>query len=282
MKKPNIILLILCFSLKTFSGICQSKNELFADSLVKCGQQDFALKEYLRCIFYNKNDAGNDLYLKISSIFRAKDDYAKSIEYADYHYFRFSGNIPEQNKAIIEKIKVYLKKNEPNEALISASQLKAVTHEEKNTKRFYIGLSHLMRRDINLAKEHFSALTYLDSVNKSRMINLLDMIKNKDIKNPNNSMIYSAIIPGLGQAINGNYSDGFKSLMLITGLGVIFIEISKSLSFGNAVISVTPWLIRYFVGGMINASNQAKIKKEIDIRKLIFEVVAIIQIASKS
>ena len=52
--------------------------------------------------------------------------------------------------------------------------------------------------------------------------------------------------------------DGLKSLALMVALGAVFIEVSTVLSLGDAIISVSPWLIRYFAGGMINASKIAK------------------------
>lgn len=61
-------------------------------------------------------------------------------------------------------------------------------------------------------------------------------------------MFYSAMVPGLGQALNGDTKDGLKSLALMVALGAVFIEVSTVLSLGDAIISVSPWLIRYFAG----------------------------------
>ncbi|MFZ1751280.1 MAG: hypothetical protein WAU01_13845 [Saprospiraceae bacterium] len=280
MKRLKIILLILCFNTINASLKGQKDLEDFADSLLLSGQDDFALKEYLRCYFFQKDKSDSDLCLKISLLYRNRLDFDKSLEYADYHYFRSGQNQIEQNRALIEKVKIYMLMADHGSALISASMIREWNSEEKDKKIFYMGCINIMRKDMSNGKNYLLAISYLSKTDKARLDSLLHIIDVYYKKNPDHAMIYSAFLPGLGQAIHGDFKDGAKSFALVGGLGVVFIEIAKSLSFGNAVISVSPWIIRYFVGGMINASKQASRNYRTKIEGSMQEILILIKQSS--
>jgi hypothetical protein len=272
MKKHIVIFPALVFNLiLNINMSAQSTTVGFADNLYINQQYEYALKEYLR-IYFLKRDHTSDLLLKISNLYSQLNQPEKSLKYADLYFFG-NEDLNKKNDAIRTKILVFLKSKDYESALISANQLKEIDITSTDTKNFYTGLCHLLQKTPQIKDNELLLLSYLSEDDKKNLIKKLDNFQKVHLKNPYNAMFYSAIVPGLGQTLNGNLSDGLKSFMLMGTLGMIFIEVSQVLSFGDAIISVSPWMIRYFAGGMINASKQAKLKTVHEKERIITEII---------
>ena len=243
----------------------------FADNLYINQQYEYALKEYLR-IYFLERDHSSDLILKISNLYSQLNQPEKSLKYADLYFFG-NENLNKKNDAIRTKILIFLKSQDYESALINANQLKEIDTASTDTKYFYTGLCHLLQKTPKIKDNELLLLSYLTEGDKKILIKKLDFFQKVHVKNPYNAMFYSAIVPGLGQTLNGNLSDGIKSFILMGTLGLIFIEVSQVLSLGDAIISVSPWMIRYFAGGMINASKQAKSKAIQEKERIITELI---------
>lgn len=272
MKKHIVIFPALVFNLiLNIYMSAQPTTVGFADNLYINQQYEYALKEYLR-IYFLKRDHTSDLLLKISNLYSQLNQPEKSLKYADLYFFG-NEDLNKKNDAIRTKILVFLKSKDYESALISANQLKEIDITSTDTKNFYTGLCHLLQKIPQIKDNELLLLSYLTEDDKKNLIKKLDNFQKVHLKNPYNAMFYSAMVPGLGQTLNGNLSDGLKSFMLMGTLGLIFIEVSQVLSFGDAIISVSPWIIRYFAGGMINASKQAKLKTVHEKERIITEIM---------
>jgi hypothetical protein len=272
MKKHIVIFPALVFNLILNIYMSAQPTAVgFADNLYINQQYEYALKEYLR-IYFLKRDHTSDLLLKISNLYSQLNQPEKSLKYADLYFFG-NADLYKKNEAIRTKILVFLKSKDYESALISANQLKEIDTASTDTKYFYTGLCHLLQKTPQIKDNELLLLSYLNEDDKENLIKKLDNFQKVHLKNPYNAMFYSAIVPGLGQTLNGNLSDGLKSFMLMGTLGLIFIEVSQVLSFGDAIISVSPWMIRYFAGGMINASKQAKLKTVHEKERIITEIM---------
>ncbi|HPB06482.1 MAG TPA: hypothetical protein PKX60_09610, partial [Prolixibacteraceae bacterium] len=69
--------------------------------------------------------------------------------------------------------------------------------------------------------------------------------------------IMSALLPGSGQFSVGAVKEGFNSMLLITGLTIAAIQIVKHYTFLDAVLTLLPWIQRYYIGGMDKAKALA-------------------------
>ena len=259
MKKHIAIFPILVFSFLLnvkLSG--QVASIEFAAKLYLNQEYDYALKEYLR-VYYSQKDNTSDLLLKISNLYVLLKNPEKGHKYADLFYFgNDDGEL--QNEALKLKIQIYLKSEDYESALVSANQLKVFNTASSDSKLFFIGISNLWQKTPKIIDNELLSLSYLTQNYKKLLTEKLASYQKVHNKNPYAAMFYSAIVPGLGQALNGNPQDGLKSFLLMGSLGLIFIEVSQTLSVGDVIVSVSPWLIRYFSGGMINATKQAKSK----------------------
>ncbi|MBK7636290.1 MAG: hypothetical protein WAT22_18205 [Saprospiraceae bacterium] len=255
-KRIAIYPALVCSFLLNIYLTGQVPSQEFAEKLYATQQYEYALKEYLRVYFVSK-DNSSDLLIKISNLYAQLNNPEKSLKYADLYFFG-NEDWDKKNDAIRSKILVHLKNEDYESALVSANQLKDVDIESADNKRFYIGLCQLLQKTPVTEDNELLFLTYLTDHDKRLLSDRFTTIQKLHQKNPYTAMFYSAMVPGLGQALNGDTKDGLKSLALMVALGAVFIEVSTVLSLGDAIISVSPWLIRYFAGGMINASKIAK------------------------
>lgn len=273
MIKLKIISLILIFNIGIKLANTQNKTEIFADSLYQRGQYTSALKEYLRCTFYEESGLSKDIYLKISDIFLKLNNFDKSLEFLDSHYYRNFQNNNEKNHALLKKTQVLIINNKYNDALLNILQIKTQKSEELDTKYFYEGILYLLLKN---ESKSLAALSNISYINKDQVAHLSILI-NKAIKkygrNKNFATFQSAIIPGLGQTTHGDINDGLKSFFLVGSLAVLFIDVSLAYSIPNAIISVGPWLTRYYIGGITNTSKIAIKKQKTDFNKAIINLI---------
>ncbi len=259
MKKRIAIFPILVFSfLLNIKLSGQVASIEFSEKLYLNQEYEYALKEYLR-VYYTQKGNTSDVLLKISNLYVLLKNTEKSLKYADLIYFG-NEDLELRNEAIKLKIQIYLKSEDYESALVNANQLKIFDTVSADSKLFFTGICHLWQKTPKIIENDLLSLSYLTQNDKKILAEKLASFQKAHNKNPYAAMIYSAIIPGLGQALNGNPVDGLKSFLLMGTLSLIFIEVIQVLSMGDAIVSVSPWLIRYFTGGMINASKQAKKK----------------------
>ena len=113
-------------------------------------------------------------------------------------------------------------------------------------------------------KEGINKLKQLSYINEADF-NQFDetemaLIKNEK-KNPKRARTLSVILPGLGQAVNGQVKDGANSFLLIGGLTYFMLDLATVLSLPNSILSFGPWIFRYYVGGINNARKASELKK---------------------
>lgn len=282
MIKSKFILITLIFSLNSFLGLGQKVDYRYADTLYSQGQVDLALKEYLRVYHFHKFKADNDLLLKIALIYGEKQNFDKSNEFLDICYFRSIKTPSFQNEISYLKIQNLLKQNNPNDALIILYSTLDTNEEDKDRRLFYEGFIHIINKNFSQSKEAFSALSFLSDKEKEEINVLVNKIQKQTNKKAYLPAIASSLIPGIGQTMNGDMIDGLKSFGLITGLVFVFYDIQTSISTGNALLSVGPWLMRYYIGGIDNARKGYLVKKTKKLNTLNEKLIHVIQNAQKT
>jgi tetratricopeptide (TPR) repeat protein len=252
MTNLRFIFLVLLFKLSVTSSYSQSAAEAWVDQLWREGKTEYALKEYLRLYAIDRNHSSAELPIKIAEIYRSQGKHDISIQYLDV-YYNTSIDEAQKHKALLLKIKVLLDKKDYGEALLYVTQLPAKNKQERDTKAFFNGICHMARGQYDRAIQHFSEISYMQPQDSVELVLIMGHMSKIDKRRYGRAAIYSAIIPGSGQAIYGDMEDGARSFLLLAGLGVTFINIMSKLTFADAVVSVGPWYTRYFVGGMSNA-----------------------------
>lgn len=274
MPLQKIILLTLLFSVTFLKGFGQNKLEVFADSLAKAGQNKAALKEYLRCIYYDDGSLSQDIYVKTAHLFYIIEDVPKCLEYLDIHFYKNFDNKTEKNNVFIQKAQIFIKEDKINEALSHIYQIQPTNPIESDNKFFYLLVANLMLKNETESIKALEKLSYINVSDVAFLKNDIQSIVKLSKKKSNKAIFQSSLIPGLGQAVHGDVKDGLKSFVLVTTLGVLFVNVSLAYTFSDALLSVGPWLTRYYFGGIVNASQQAKQKNKLDYNDRLFELVA--------
>ena len=81
------------------------------------------------------------------------------------------------------------------------------------------------------------------------------------------------VLPGAGQFYAGDYKNGINSLLINALLGYWLISAGISFTFLDAAATVSPWLFRYYAGGMRRAGEILEKKKEEGLRKVFGKVL---------
>lgn len=272
MSKLKTIFLISIFNILSLSLFSQTSFEAIGDSLHHKGLYAAALKEYLRSEFLSEKDISPDINLKISDLFIKTQNIAKALDYLDAHYYLHFNDQNERNRVLFKKTQILLGIYKYDEAILNVLQIKSNNIEELNKAYFYKGILYVLLKDEEKSLESFSKLSY---INKKDIIKIESLIKNAikySKKKSQIASIQSALIPGLGQSINGDLSDGLKSFFVVGALASLFIDVSLSYSLIDALVSVGPWLSRYYIGGIANANKTASLKKKYDFNDSIAEL----------
>lgn len=273
MKKLKTIFLIWIFSTFVFAGNAQNSLETFADTLAAKGFYHQALKEYLRCVFHDEKHLSKDIYIKISDMFLKIEQHQKALEYLDLHYYKYFDLNPEKNNVLFKKTQILFNQQKTEEALSNILQVVPANIHDSDRKYFYLGILNVALKKETESFEALSKLSYIHLNDHKELNSKIKCSIKKASKNPNLALAQSALIPGLGQTLQGNINDGLKSFILVGSLGVLFVDINLSYSFTDALISVGPWLTRYYIGGMVNASKQTEKRNERVLNTSILELI---------
>ena len=122
------------------------------------------------------------------------------------------------------------------------------------SKHLFIGLAEFGIRDFEEASRNFDlAEASLDiEVNQEDIFRQVQRI---DKKNRTKAIIFSGLLPGLGQAYSGHYGEAANSFLLVSAVGIVYYYSLTQIGFIDALISISPWLNRYYVGGMNKAAE---------------------------
>jgi tetratricopeptide (TPR) repeat protein len=271
----SILFIVFRFTIISQSIDLQTQYS-YAQNLIAEQNYKLALKENLRLYFYDKDNLYPTICKDIANNFLALQDNVNALKYFDLYYFKTKDE-KEKNEIRYEKQKIYLLQGDFNKALTEILQINKRVDIDKDRYFFMLSINYFFSNEFIKAKKNITQLSYYDKIDTNRINkNITRLIKNNS-KKTNNAMFYSAIVPGLGQSINGDIKDGVNSLGLFVGLGSILLDLGSEIGYSDASLSVGPWLVRYYVGGILNAKKSAERKKFNKKQKNILEIVQLIQ-----
>lgn len=254
-----------------------SANYRLADHLFSEKLYQNALKEYLRVYYLDSTNEYSACCKKIAQCFLIEGDEKNAIKYLDLYFFKLPSGHPERNEVRYQKQKIYLLNKEYNKALVEILQVSKKSESDLDRYCFMTGVNYLFSDQFEKSKGQFMKLSYASSIDTLQLNLTLKDLAHNHKKKTGYARWMSAIIPGSGQMINGEVKDGLNSLGLFAGFSALYIDLIPNLGFGDATLTVAPWLIRYYLGGLGNAARAAETKKFNTKQRLIGEIIRSIE-----
>jgi tetratricopeptide (TPR) repeat protein len=266
MKPKKYYILIISLFAGLFTS-AQSVSEVisFADEQFSEGNYSIAAREYNRAFFFGYEHV-DVVSLQIGHCYSELEEYTLAEGFYD-RAFKYSSSDSIKNESVLGKAFCLLLQSKNLPALEELFNLSENQAPQQIAQMHYLkGIAYYNLQDDSLAFEEFYSV--LDVLNQSDSLKTVLTSEFEKVNryhrkfNPTVAYIMSTIIPGSGQIAVGAYKEGINSMILIAGLGFISVEIMKYFSFVDAVLTLLPWVQRYYLGGMEKAKTLALAKIE--------------------
>jgi len=240
-----------------------------------------AVKEYLRVYYFDRENKYPELNLRIANCFSHLKDSENAIKYYQYYLRQSDDNIDKRTNIFYALIRELISGGKYKLALAELFQLdNTIIEVDTDRYHYYLGMIQLLDADVESADQAFQELSYFTKIEMNDYQDALHDIQKNARKKHRNAKIWSAIVPGLGQAINGDVKDGINSLAINGSMVIIFFEVVKSLSTLDALISVAPWFGRFYTGGLKNAALASQKRQKQKANELTYQMIHIIEKAA--
>jgi tetratricopeptide (TPR) repeat protein len=241
---------------------------------------DFALKEYQRYLFFDQSpNAG--LFYVVGECYWNLNDYNQAAEFYDKAFFT-SGSDSLHYKSLFRKVDCYIHTGDFGLALGDLLSLNdSLQGNNYYMNQFYCGLCYYGMQDF--ANAEISFINSIDPAHHEQREEIKRIFANKKSfyrPNSNTAMFMSMFIPGTGQLYSGDIKNAANSLLLTAFLGYLGVRIAVTESIFDAIITIIPWLQRYYQGGYTHAEQDA-IQKRVERRSKIFKKIAATIASSK-
>ena len=123
------------------------------------------------------------------------------------------------------------------------------------------GIIETQQLNFLTAKIYFDSSAHLVHTNDS--ILLYDLL-NKNYKtvsfNPNAASFYSAVLPGLGQSVHGDFKNGINSFVINAALITAFVYTGMQYNFISSFLFFSVYWPRFYIGGIAGSKDIANHK----------------------
>lgn len=280
MKYLKILLLCLFVS---FSQIVKSQSLKETIDLAKYYQNN---KNYKRAIFYyhrilcfGDESYKKQAYINISDCYYLLGMYSKAYSYYDLAYFIVQ-NDSLKDDILFKKVSSLILESNFNLALVELYDSKNyIDKNYMNRKNYYLGTIHYLINSFDSSRIYFSKIILHKY--KPKLDSLITVAQRINTKKIKKAKIRSRIIPGWGQWYLGYKKDAINSAVLnalLTGLSV-FIGIKYG--WLDAVLSIAPWIYRYYTGGIHKVENYAKQSVNTEKEQILKKIIYLIQTSNK-
>jgi hypothetical protein len=263
-KQSKYFLLVISLLLALGSG-AQTVEQVvdFANRQFEQGNYTIAAKEYNRAFFFGY-EPRYVISMQIARCYANTGQHTMADGFYDRAY-RFATTDSMRNEAVLEKVfSLIVQKNfsMANSELFNVAG--KVSHEQELQSHFFNGISHYGLRNDSMAMDQFMNVAEISGADSLQLVALkaeFEKVFDYDRRyNPRRAYIMSGLIPGSGQMSVGAYREGINSFILLGGLYALSIWIIIDYSLMDAIISVFPWMQRYYLGGMERARDLAHLK----------------------
>lgn len=265
------LLFFLCWISSAHFLPAQTVEEslLFARAQVAGGNAELALKTYQRVLFFGGDPYRDECQQQLAALHAEVGEFEKSAFYCDLLY-QSANNDSLRYEALFSKTGMLMLQNQYKKALLELLSLpKNLPEPWMARKRLYLGAAHFGIREFDLARQDLLPLfAENDVAGRAEFERLMRKAERVSRKSPKTARVLSMVLPGAGQFYAGDVKNGLNSLLLNALLGYWFVSTGLSYTFVDAAATVTPWLFRYYGGGIRRAGELVEKKKEERLRKI--------------
>ncbi|MBR6177221.1 MAG: hypothetical protein IKQ70_04970 [Bacteroidales bacterium] len=270
MDKLLIICIIIFSNCALYSQNCDSVLNIAVKAFVN-GDTLLALKEIQRTILFDTTSNNSQKYVTAAQLFAYVGNYDKAEVFINQAYQKVNSNL-QQNEILMAKADIYISSKKYFNAIGTLMQIDTEEFEELSAGqnlRLAICCYHLGK--------YSQCQEYISKVVKPEKQHELEKLIRKTRRlgkpSPATAGISSAIIPGSGQYIANSPIDGIASEMLIGSFVTLGIYLAKNYGNWTAVLCVLPWIQRYYIGGIKNATECAKRNRATKSYKLLNKIL---------
>lgn len=261
-------LILKCFAFSFYFSLfpqafTQTVNDAFhyALELYKNGKYEESAIELERVAFFS-DSLDKECYLFLAKYHTIKNDIEKSGVYYDMAY-NLEKNDSIRMEIRFNKIHLYLEHNQPVYSLIDLNTMQ-INNSDYFTKKklFYLVLCQFISDDYKQSEKNMNVLSqYFSNHDSLYLSSLFKIALKNNSKNTSTASMFSIIIPGLGQVLNGAYLEGINSFLLNAILISAAIITMNHLSFLDAFLSFFQVIKRYYLSGIFISKRIAEQKK---------------------
>ncbi|MBN1131973.1 MAG: hypothetical protein JXR52_12600 [Bacteroidales bacterium] len=161
-------------------------------------------------------------------------------------------------------IQKFLKSNQPIYSLLLLHEIRnqAPCYAEREIL-FYLVATHYLLENYSESEENLHKLSaYMPGYDSASISHLYKKSIRNERKRTFQYSMYSAIIPGSGQLLSGAYRQGIDIFLLNSVIFSCAGILIKYQSVLDAILTVLPFIQRYYLGNIITAKKTAEQQKE--------------------
>jgi len=246
----------------------------YADKLFENGDYNKSLSLYLRVAFFSTKpnvylfEKSGDCQFQSDDFISAESYYDSALFYCEDEY--------KYTELLYKKAdcKIFRKDFDDAVKFLKGIDFEYLQYSEQY--HFYLGIAFFGQEDFKLSETQFLlCLPDSDFFAKNQILEIFD--KNYNYPNPQTAYVLSSVIPGLGQLYSGNYREALNSFVLVAAIVLLANDMYMKFGLADSVISIFPWLNRYFNGGIENAEKIAEMERNNRRNQILNRIILILQ-----
>lgn len=248
--KKQTIYLICTFIIKV--AICQDLASTvdLADYHFDHQQLDEAENLYRRALFFDTTGSFEKRAIEgLAWISYSSNDYSSAAR-----YFKSLHTISQKREHYYYHILSLIKNSDWIKAKKSTLGIANDSEEAVVSKAVLLGLIAFQMGQYETAKNSFNAV---DSIVKEVHLTpaIFDRTYKINKKSKVKAMVFSALLPGAGQAYSGHTKEAINSFVLVASIGTAYFYTLSNVGIIDALIGIYPWMDKYYAGGINRAGE---------------------------
>lgn len=241
------------------------------EDLIAAENHSFALELIQRSLFsISDRDAVFWLHMRQAECHMAQNQL--SLAHNSYSMALYStDSVALQDSILLVKALAFIKQKRFQKAKQDLFMIETMNGSIARKMHFYLGICYYGLNQFAKAETtwHHLGLKPQDSLS-------LHNITNKAKRKINERRLkrisrLSYFIPGSAQILSGDIVSGVNSVVLLGGLTLLYLNTALNYGLGHALLSVSPWFIRYYMGGVKNARESAQ-KRQNQLKSRYFQL----------
>jgi tetratricopeptide (TPR) repeat protein len=275
--KRNIWFFLLWINAAWLLGQTPQQTFEFAQLQQRRGETASALEAYQRVLFFAREQYGLKCYAALAELFKQSGAYDRSLYYYELLYHA-APNDSLRYEAVFSKAGLLLLTQSHKNALIELLSIDAAVPEPWQSRRaLYLGACYFGLRDFAQARAVLAPLVEQDVQKQKAFLQIFERSEKIARKSPKTARILSMGFPGAGQLYAGDVKNGLNSMLLNGGLIAGFVAMAVAYTVPDAILTVSPWLFRYYAGGFKRAGAIVEQKKDERLKRQFLKIVDVLK-----